>query len=205
MPPGRTPSCTWVSKLLVASIVVVIVLGTTAWWILSQREGDAIEKSAEPAALALEDREISAPSREVPAELTAVQEHGLTILRGSAFDRDFLAPGHSQLDDLTRIHELWQDTMLLIKNIDSLPLADNRDFVLLWTGNNDQRVAWIPPEHPGVNESGELIDRWGSPIIIHRVSARVNELRSPGPDRQAYTADDVLLGPATLPPGLGDP
>ena len=40
---------------------------------------------------------------------------------------------------------------------------------------------------------GRIVDRRGSPLMVHPEAWRVLELRSAGPDRTAYTADDVVL------------
>ncbi len=43
---------------------------------------------------------------------------------------------------------------------------DNRSMVNALTGNNPERIAFLPPDHPAINGSGELIDRWGSPFFL---------------------------------------
>ena len=39
---------------------------------------------------------------------------------------------------------------------------------------------------------GELIDRWGTPFFFHQLSREFMQVRSAGPDRRHFTADDVL-------------
>jgi hypothetical protein len=41
-----------------------------------------------------------------------------------------------------------------------------------------------------VNAAGELTDRWGTPFFFHQVSKAQMEVRSAGPDRRMWTADD---------------
>lgn len=135
----------------------------------------------------------SAAEDDSPALPQVAEEDGLTVLRGTDFDLHYLSPERGALDDLRLVEGLWQDAMLLIKDFDSLPLAENRDFVALWQGANSHRVAWIPPGHAAVSADGELLDRWGAPLFFHRESSRATTLRSAGPDGVLWTADDVVL------------
>ena len=52
--------------------------------------------------------------------------------------------------------------------------------------------AALPADHPAVRD-GKLIDRWGTPWQVHPLAADKIELRSAGPDRRLYTADDLLI------------
>lgn len=49
----------------------------------------------------------------------------------------------------------------------------------------------LPPDHPALRD-GKLIDRWGTPWQVHPLAADKIELRSAGPDRRLYTADDLV-------------
>ena len=54
--------------------------------------------------------------------------------------------------------------------------------------------AALPPTHP-VLRDGRLVDRWGSPWLVHPLSSDVIQLRSAGPDRRLFTADDLVAPP----------
>jgi len=71
---------------------------------------------------------------------------------------------------------------------------DNRAFVNALTGNNPQRLAFIDRNHPAINLQGELVDRWGAPFFFHLESRDSLQVRSAGPDRELYTADDLVKG-----------
>lgn len=71
--------------------------------------------------------------------------------------------------------------------------GENVDIMRALTGGNAKHLALIPPDHPSLNETGELVDRWGTPFHFHPVSKRLLEVRSAGPDRQLWTEDDVDL------------
>ncbi len=138
-----------------------------------------------------------------PDPPVVVREDGIDVLRGGEFERAYGVAGGSAAEDLRVIRAVLADARLLIKEFDRLPLADNRDFAALLSGSNSHRFAWIPPDHPALGPGGELLDRWGTPVIFHRLSAQVTELRSAGPDRTPWTGDDILLDGAS--PGWDSP
>ncbi len=131
-----------------------------------------------------------------PADVAAphVEEvAGITVLRGTDFDRGYLAESGNAREDLRLLAAIWSDATLLVKNLADRPLADNVDFVSFFTGDNPHRVAWIRPGHPAVSAQGELLDRWGTPVFFHRESSSRTSLRSAGPDRAFWTDDDIVL------------
>ncbi|MES2570919.1 MAG: hypothetical protein V4710_12805, partial [Verrucomicrobiota bacterium] len=58
-------------------------------------------------------------------------------------------------------------------------------------GRNPRNLAIIPAELRAVNPAGQLLDRWGTPYFFHPVSSSLLEVRSAGPDRRFWTADDL--------------
>jgi hypothetical protein len=60
-------------------------------------------------------------------------------------------------------------------------------------GGNKKGAMLGPPEGLSMNSNGELMDRWGTPIFFHALSKDQMEIRSAGPDRVMWTADDVIL------------
>ena len=84
----------------------------------------------------------------------------------------------------------------------------NRQFVNALLGANAQKLPFIPADHPRLNARGELVDAWGTPFFFHLLSHNSIEVRSAGPDRLLYTADDIVAGTpqpkrahGTSPPG----
>ena len=75
------------------------------------------------------------------------------------------------------------------------PVGDNVDITAVLTGRNELGFAFIPQDHPAINAAGELCDRWGTPFFFHQVSGEEMEIRSAGPDRKLWTADDQVLTP----------
>jgi hypothetical protein len=77
---------------------------------------------------------------------------------------------------------------------DGNPVGDNAEITAAMTGANKLHLALIPPKHPAI-KNGELCDRWGTPFFFHAESATKMEIRSAGPDRKMWTADDVVFTP----------
>jgi hypothetical protein len=69
----------------------------------------------------------------------------------------------------------------------------NEEIVDKLRGRNAKQFAVMPTEHPAIDGSGRLLDRWGTPYFFHPVSGVVIEVRSAGPDRKLWTDDDVQL------------
>jgi hypothetical protein len=121
-----------------------------------------------------------------------IDPDGLTVLRDTGFDLRYAAPGGTAEDDLRLVAGLLDDVVLLVKDFDRFPLADNEDFAAFLQGENPHRVAWIRPGHPAVSARGELLDRWNHPLFFHRESSRRTTLRSAGADGTMWTDDDVV-------------
>ena len=75
------------------------------------------------------------------------------------------------------------------------PVGDNAAITTALTGKNPLNFQFIRHDHPAINVSGELCDRWGTPFFFHALSGTRMELRSAGPDRKMYTDDDIVFTP----------
>ena len=73
--------------------------------------------------------------------------------------------------------------------------VENFEFTAALTGDNPKRVNFLDPSNSALSANDELIDRWGSPIYFHPISGTEMELRSLGPDKTLWTADDIELKP----------
>lgn len=84
----------------------------------------------------------------------------------------------------------------------AMPLGElNEEIVRRLQGENPKGLVVLPPEHPNLSPAGELLDRWGTPYRFHPESAWLTTVRSAGPDREMWTADDLLS--ADTPPDPG--
>jgi hypothetical protein len=79
------------------------------------------------------------------------------------------------------------------ESIGALPTAeDNSRVMSQLRGANPAKRAWFPPEHPRVNNKGELLDAHGTPYNFHFESSQKVTLRSAGSDREFFTDDDLV-------------
>jgi hypothetical protein len=73
------------------------------------------------------------------------------------------------------------------------PVGDNADFTRQLSGGNPKRINFISTAAGmRINEKGELVDSWGTPYFFHQLSGSDTEVRSAGPDKIMYTADDIV-------------
>ena len=56
---------------------------------------------------------------------------------------------------------------------------------------NAAHERFLPATHPALDARGRLVDRWGVPLFFHALGGGRYELRSAGPDRILWTADDI--------------
>ena len=71
------------------------------------------------------------------------------------------------------------------------PVGNNAEITKALMGDNLKQVKIPIPSGSSMNANGELCDRWGTPYFFHQLSAKQMEVRSAGPDREMWTADDV--------------
>ena len=70
------------------------------------------------------------------------------------------------------------------------PVGTNAEITSQLLGQNLKQVRLTLPPGNAVNAAGELTDRWGTPFFFHQLSKAQMEVRSAGPDRRMWTADD---------------
>ena len=90
-------------------------------------------------------------------------------------------------EDLNAIQEILN---LAARASGGHPSGENGDITAALIGQGEG--AFLPKNHPAVR-NGELIDRWGTPYWFHPVNQNTTEIRSAGPDRELFTADDLVL------------
>ncbi len=102
------------------------------------------------------------------------------------------APGGTARDDLRILQNILS---LYRERFEAYPaFGDNAQLVNALAGANPQRIGLLPRDAAAINPAtGELRDRWGTPYVFHAISRNAVELRTAGPDRAAYTEDDVVL------------
>jgi hypothetical protein len=73
------------------------------------------------------------------------------------------------------------------------PVGTNAEIMAALMGDNPKHAKLGPPEGVKLNEKNELIDRWGTPYFFHQLSRDHMEIRSAGPDKVMWTADDPVI------------
>jgi hypothetical protein len=73
------------------------------------------------------------------------------------------------------------------------PVGTNPEITSALNGNNPRQVTFINAESGlQINDKGEMVDPWGTPLFFHQLSANEMEIRSAGPDKIMWTADDLV-------------
>jgi hypothetical protein len=72
------------------------------------------------------------------------------------------------------------------------PVGSNAEIMRQVMGGNSAGARLGPRAGQSLNEAGELLDRWGTPYFFHQLSRTSMEIRSAGPDRRLWTADDLV-------------
>ena len=153
-------------------LLVLLVGGLALWW----------RRAAEP---------IPAPAPPVHAEPEVTEP------REPAYypPLDQLnSPQQTVQHDLKILRDLFIDYQITVKDPSGNPAGTHEEIVAALQGRNRARLAFLPAQHPTLNNQGQLIDRWGTPYFFHALSGTRMEIRSAGPDRKMYTDDDALLG-----------
>jgi hypothetical protein len=106
---------------------------------------------------------------------------------------DAVSFGGGHLDpagEIARLHGFFEHYR---RTFGAFPAGqDNAHFMNALRGKNPRGLGIFPLSHPRLNERGEVLDAWGQAFIFHPVSRDHLEIRSAGPDREAYTADDLV-------------
>lgn len=104
-------------------------------------------------------------------------------------------PATPPVEDLKKLHRVLTGYFSVIKAPSKNPIGGNADLAAALRGENPNKEIFVPAGHPVFSADGLLLDRWGSPLIVHPEAWREIELRSAGPDRAPYTGDDLVLLP----------
>jgi len=73
------------------------------------------------------------------------------------------------------------------------PIGENSEITSQLSGDNPKHANFIRPDAGmRTNDKGELVDPWGTPYFFHQLSGHETEIRSAGPDKIMWTADDLV-------------
>jgi hypothetical protein len=73
------------------------------------------------------------------------------------------------------------------------PVGVNSEITSQLNGQNAGQANFIRSEAGmRINDQGELVDPWGTPFFFHQLSGAEMQIRSAGPDKIMWTADDLV-------------
>ena len=104
-------------------------------------------------------------------------------------------PATPPIEDLRKIQRVATGYFSVIKDSGRFAIGGNEDFSAALRGGNPNREVFVRSGNPVFSPAGLLVDRWGSPVIVHPEAWRQLEFRSAGPDRIPYNEDDLILAP----------
>ena len=133
-----------------------------------------------------------------PPSALAANPSPSTEAIGEGILRDYGNPSNSPQNDLKVLSQLMDNFLLLVKPEVDRPLSDNDDWSRALRGANPARERFLPEHHAILNEQGQLIDRWGTPLFFHSLGRGQFSIRSAGPDRKMWTQDDIVCGNESL-------
>jgi hypothetical protein len=74
------------------------------------------------------------------------------------------------------------------------PVGVNSEITAALIGDNPKHINFITPDSGlRVNDQGEMVDAWGTPLFFHQLSGHDMEIHSAGPDRKMWTYDDLVV------------
>ncbi len=170
--------------LLIVGVVVLLLLG---YWKLAWNQSDSTEQASDrvqgrsPQLETSKSKVEQVPSekKELDSEFDELAEYGETA--------------DGVFGDLGLVQNLIETYQIYSKYEDALPTAGNKELVDALRGNNRYGQRFISSNFKFINSNGEIVDRWDSPLIFHFETAECPDIRSKGPDKLAWTEDDVVL------------
>lgn len=122
-------------------------------------------------------------------QLQAQQRASRDAGPGSAILQDYAKPGRTVQQDLTDLGHAMSNYGLLVKQ--ALPFGANEEIAAALLGKKKGSQPFLLPTDACFNAQGQIIDRWQTPLYFHATDSSRLDLRSAGPDRVMWTADDI--------------
>jgi len=176
-------------------LICACILGGCIYWLYTAGAEKTIDQElAESSAQRQTGAEPQEPTEAAPPASLRTRPPSFpktTTLLPAAAEAEFLhSPDTTSEEDLSLLHGLLRAHR---KVLGGNPVGLNDEITAALTGRNLKGVASLPPKHPAISKDGELLDRWGTPYRFHAYSGKMMEIRSAGPDKQHFTADDITL------------
>lgn len=164
-------------------IAVLVLIGAGValfwWWFIAEWmrvTREAVPKAPEAAARVFQE---------------AAQVVAGGPLPGNAILRGYASSSTRPEDDLHAMAHVFSNLRLLVKGDAPFRMGANEEFAAALMGKNAAKEVFLAAPHACLNEQGQLIDRWGMALFFHVRDAQRIDIRSAGPDRVMWTADDL--------------
>jgi hypothetical protein len=177
-------------------LAAAVICGAGAVLYLMLGAAPRVEPSGKPGAGAINGAVILAERPAPPAEPNAPT--GAAAL----FPADHSAPVESkaaapakagaELPPATVVEHVRRVVTQYNSMLGENPVGTNLEITRALLGKNPKRINFLGDESDHINAQGEWVDPWGTPYFFHQLSARQMEVRSAGPDRIMWTADDLV-------------
>jgi hypothetical protein len=166
------------ASIAVAGLLAVIAV---SFWMLNDR----------PAPLSVPVQPESVVSTtSVPGQGLAMATAAPPLPSDLPLPKPRIVPSPEALKDMDDIQFMLRDYRT---RLGDNPTGTNAEIMKEVMGGNRVQARLGPPEGQRLNEQGELVDRWGAPYFFHQLSKNEMEIRSAGPDRAMWTADDIVV------------
>lgn len=171
------------SAAWMTALVLLVVAGGFAFWL--RRTANNVDVSppvqVAPATLPVQVMPVAGTERVADVRQASVPPHPMAV----AFGQGALA-AEKEPAVLLEILQAYR------RVAGSFPTAeDNPHLMKKLRGEGAGGVRLFPAEHARYDAEGALLDAWGTPFFFHHVGAHHIEVRSAGPDRVFYSADDL--------------
>jgi hypothetical protein len=110
---------------------------------------------------------------------------------GDAILQSYAKEGGTVQADLGALAEVIGNFALLVKGREPLPLGANEELAAALRGKNVAELEFVSSGSAALNDQGQLIDRWGTPLFFHAKARDRVDIRSAGPDGKMWNEDDV--------------
>ncbi len=135
------------------------------------------------------------PRPKAPAAKSLPPSRDLASTAATSLLEGYADPATEPINDLRKIHRVVVSYFSVVKDSSKHPIGGNADLAAALRGENPNKELFLPADHPVFSADGLLLDRWNTPLIVHPEAWRELGLRSAGPDKTPYTADDLILLP----------
>lgn len=110
---------------------------------------------------------------------------------GSPILKNYARPTQPPQQDITDLSNALSSFALLIKGDQPIPLGANEEIAAALLGKNKTKTVFLPADAPCFNARGQIVDRWQTPLFFHVLDHGRIDIRSAGPDKEMWTADDL--------------